>query len=567
MAAAAEPRLSRFGTVLDGVAHLIRDRQLLVPPFQRGYAWRNEQVETFYWDLHAAYHSPEQEYFLGTVVLAPHGRGASTIIDGQQRLATVSMLLAAIRDAFLRRGDAERAAVLEADYLLGRSLRTREIEPRLLLGHADREHFRAVALERRNGLAEEDDRLDDADRVLTAFRFLTTQVEAEIHHAGDRWDEVLLHWVDFLDQAVRVIVVEVSDESDSFLIFETLNDRGIALTVADLLKNHLLGLSQGDDRSVVANWEIAIEALRVSADEETFATFLRHYWTARAGATRQRELFARIRAAIRTPSDAADFSKDLAEAAPLYAALLDADHETWTRGDDVRDEIAVIQTLAIEQSRPLLLACVRHFEDEEFTRLLRAVVGWTVRGLVVGGIGGGTTERYYGEAAAGVSDGDAADTDGVFEMLEAIVPSDEVFAAAFADKRVPRVAQARYYLLALSHAEDGAVRPAVVPRREAAESRVQPILPRRADLTNWQGFQIDHTRWVTRLGNCVLLSESSRLHRLKGDPSERVRALAAQGRPYMHELRGADAWTPAQISRRQRRMAQAALGIWPREPR
>jgi uncharacterized protein with ParB-like and HNH nuclease domain len=94
--------LTQLNANLDGIAHTLRDRRLTVPRYQRSYAWGEEQIVTFWEDLRSALFSSTPSYFLGTIVLSSevNTRG-NIIIDGQQRLATAAVLLAAIRDQFV----------------------------------------------------------------------------------------------------------------------------------------------------------------------------------------------------------------------------------------------------------------------------------------------------------------------------------------------------------------------------------------------------------------------------------------------------------------------------------
>src|SRR4051794_15972465 len=113
---------SEIKTQLDTVGHVLRDQALAVPVYQRPYSWRKEHLEAFWEDLRAAMALADHEHFLGTIVLTP-GSSANrvTIIDGQQRLATSVMFLAALRNAFSAAGDVSRAGVIEKDYLASRN--------------------------------------------------------------------------------------------------------------------------------------------------------------------------------------------------------------------------------------------------------------------------------------------------------------------------------------------------------------------------------------------------------------------------------------------------------------
>ena len=100
-----------------GIAKLIKDGNLTVPPNQREYSWKDEHITDLYQDLAKAIADDEPDYFLGSVVVAKTN-GSFQVFDGQQRLATTVILLAAIRNYYLASKDPERANIIESDYLM-----------------------------------------------------------------------------------------------------------------------------------------------------------------------------------------------------------------------------------------------------------------------------------------------------------------------------------------------------------------------------------------------------------------------------------------------------------------
>jgi Protein of unknown function DUF262/Protein of unknown function (DUF1524) len=541
----ASTALSPVEIDLEGIGHILRDRRLDVPPYQRGYAWDLEEVEEFWWDLRAAFQASASQYFLGTIVLTSSDRGGSTIIDGQQRSATTLLLFTALRNEFLRRGDPDRAIVIEQQYIVASDLRTAESVPRLTLNDEDQSMLELAINSRPSGTTEHG--LDDADnRLISALTFFEERVREEGKNAGSSWAQVLFSWVDFLEHRTRVIAVDVSDEADAFLIFETLNARGRELTVADLLKNYLFGLARDDIELMQHYWLSALESLEASADEEIFATFLRHLWSSLRGATRERELYGRMKAAITSEGSAIEFGRELEDAAPYYAALLGTDHEFWQERK-LQPAAATLLRLGLEQNRPLLLAAARNFQSKEFKRLLRAVLSWSVRGLIVGGIGGGTTERAYAEAAVSVSEGEARTTTSVFKELASVIPSDEGFREAFRSKRVNRTRISKYMLIALAKAEEGLSNPAIVSDGEDAEWNLEHVLPRNPDPGKWSKFDEDEIgQWSLRLGNLFVTHPDM--------------TVGVSGPP---DTKG---WSPQRIVERQEAMAAMVVDLWPRRP-
>lgn len=537
-------QLTPIATELEGIGHVLREGRLAVPPYQRPYSWESEQINDFWWDLRAAFGSPASQYFLGTVVLTSDETGATTIIDGQQRLATTTLLFTALRNEFLRRGDAERAQVIERDYILAYDLRAGGSIPRLELAEDDRPALL-------NAITHPNENAARETRISRALSFFEDKIGAETQNSGSHWAETLLGWVEFLDRRARIITVEVSDEADAFLIFETLNARGQDLTIADLLKNYLFGLARDDLDTVKSHWMGALTALEASTNEEGVTTFVRHLWSSIRGATRERDLYARMKAEITTSSTSVSFAATLESAAPKYAALLSSDHPFWVDNPSIAPHIDTLLRLGLEQNRPLLLAGFRRFQTDELALLLRAVINWSVRGLIVGGIGGGTAERAYSEAAVRVTDQEITTTAEVFEEVKEIVPADRDFTDALATRRIARTRIAKYLLVSLARAEAGEPLPGLVSEAEDAEYRLATLMPRRPDPTEWPAFVTDDIgQWPFYLGNQFVTRASSE-----------VRVPSGNLLPDAEHLSDL---SPEIISTRQRTLAEQASAVWPR---
>src|SRR5215469_14133869 len=123
-----------------GIARALNQRSLNVPVNQRPYAW-SEQVQTFFSDISKAYDNSEDIYFLGMIVLTSGPRGQAEVADGQQRLATASILIAAIRDFLLELGDEKAASKYQQEYLLEYDPPSKDFRPKLRLNFEDHEFF------------------------------------------------------------------------------------------------------------------------------------------------------------------------------------------------------------------------------------------------------------------------------------------------------------------------------------------------------------------------------------------------------------------------------------------
>ena len=127
------------------------------PKYQRSYSWKDEEVRELWEDLIRAIDDGLPDYFLGTVVLSTTADDSPSaesdlpaVIDGQQRLATASLLLVAVRDVYLSEGSKQmmkRVELIER-YLLDHDVETLELEPRLVLNEENAEFFEQTALSR-----------------------------------------------------------------------------------------------------------------------------------------------------------------------------------------------------------------------------------------------------------------------------------------------------------------------------------------------------------------------------------------------------------------------------------
>lgn len=329
--------------------------------------------------------------------------------------------------------------------------------------------------------------------------------------AGD-WQAPLVSVQSFIHKNAKVIDVHVPDENRSFVIFETLNDRGLNLSTADLLKNHIFGTA-GADRleEVKRRWSEMIGALGKSDAADLQDDFLRHYWSSATGSSRVKALFSEIKETIDSPEDAVAIASSLAESAPLWAGMFDVDSDFWTNlKPSSAERLRVLSGLKVEQCRPLLLAAMRKLPIGEVELLIACLLSWTVRWFVVGGGSAGVTERLYAETAKKVTDGTVTTTSQIADLFVEKVPSDTDFERSFALVSVRRGWLARYYLHALEKRyRRDTHSPELTPTQDWEEANLEHVLPKSFDPVLWPQFTAEqHDAWYLSLGNQVLLAKS-----------------------------------------------------------
>ena len=558
------PSLDEISIALEGIGHALSDNMLAVPVYQRSYAWEERHVLDLIQDIATAMHEQEKEYFVGSIVISEHSSERPEVVDGQQRLATTSILIAAIRDWFYSEGDKDRADDIERKFLVTRELRTQERVARLHMNDNDHDFFLKRILstpdsEERSGSATKESHIKMVKAADLARNHVLSIVQLSSKPA-----QMLLDWIDYLTSNVRVIWVGVPDHANAFTIFETLNDRGLDLAISDLLKNYLFHLADDRISEVQQRWVSMFGAMEAIDNEKVVVDYIRYLWSSKHGVTREKDLYDRIKEQITSKQAAIDFADELAESAKLYSAILSTDNDFWNEyGPTARFHMATINLLRMVQIRPLLLAILAKFPVREVQKVLRAMVAWSVRFLIYGGLGGGTLERHYSDRATEVRSGKIATAEDLQKAMSQVVPTDQQFEQAFATATVSKVYLARYYLRALESMDQGDPEPAFVPNPNQEVVTLEHILPENAS-SAWSRIDEETAKvYYRRIGNLALLKSRMNLQVGNDGFRDKKPVLARCEFALTSSIAECEDWGPKQIESRQRELAVLAVRTWP----
>lgn len=558
-----QQRSIEFNHIGIGTA-LLRNR-LIVPLNQREYSWEDEHVTDLFYDLAQAIEGRKSSYFLGTIVLTRGSDGSFEVADGQQRLATTTILLAAIRDYFFTRHDEMLVTSLE-DFLFTIVRETREKNPRLKLNVDDNEFFRRRILSR-EGTPERSSvtaQKQSHHRIERAAELARAHVQAIISvHSEENRIARLNNWVKFIEESATVIVLTVADDLNAYVMFETLNDRGLRTSQSDLVKNYLF--AKADDRIAEAQQKWAsmngtLESLE--KDEPVTLTYLRHLVIALHGHTREREVLERVKDKVASKQQAVEFLDMLADCAVDYIALSNPAHAKWNEyHPNIREYVRTLEPLQLIPMRPLMLAVARRFPKQQAEKAFRQFVCWSVRFLIAGGGRTGATEEALARAAKEVSDGHIRTAEQLVTQLTDVLPSDSVFENRFATATVSRNNIARYYLRALELKAQGHAEPEWIPN-ENTVINLEHVLPEKPGM-DWAIDQRIVSAYYKRIGNMVLLQAS--VNNAIGNSSFATKRDTFKGSTFLltNQVAEKATWGPLEIEDRQKELAKIAVATWP----
>lgn len=547
-----------------GIADVLKKYELVVPLYQREYAWEKRQVERLFQDLSAG--REKGEYFLGTLVTIEKDKNVLEVVDGQQRLTTTTLLLAAMRDYLLKIENAEHTVKAIEDHQLNPvSRRANSTVPRLRLNVDDNDYF--LKLIARNGLSNTGTpRRDSHQRLADAAKQAQQAVRAMVggqsinHHL-----DVINGWLDYLEDDASVILLVAPDGGQAFRMFETLNDRGMKTTQADLVKSFLFGEAGKRINEAQSKWSAMQAHLEDVDDDARSINYLRHFLIATRKFVRANDIFKTVQEPIKGESSAIVMLSELEDTARTYAATFRADSEFWNGySKTALNALRAINRFGIAPLRPVLLAIASKFSPSETATAFSFLVSLSVRSLLAASTRTGSFEETAAESARKIYKGDVSTTKQLKESLFAVTPNDSEFEDGFKAASSTKPEYARYYLRTLEQSFAQVAEPWHIENDDPSQITLEHILPKSPgpEWPEWKDPE-QVKRYSRRIGNLCLLQRSTNSNRgSEGFEAKRPDYKAAS---YTFTSSVADyaQWTPAEIEARQATMAAQAVKAWP----
>lgn len=539
-----------------------------VPPYQRDYFWQEEHWEDLWNDILEMRNDRDQRHYMGAMVVESISDREFLIIDGQQRMATLSMLaLAVIKQLqVLATSDVD----LEANRERAQGLRHRfvgEKDPasliessKLFLNQTDDAFYQDYLVQLRSprnprGLAK-------SNKLLwQCFQYFLKRLEDDrvLNRDGQALASLLNETV---ARQLLFILITVDDELNAYTVFETLNARGLELSATDLLKNYLFSRVRvpTDLEALQRRWQQLIATIR----QERFPDFLRYHLLCRYSKVRKQRLFKIVRDEVRTPDQVFDLMDALEGRAELFAALQDPTHEYWIENRQSQPYVQELIHFGSRQLTPVLFAAWESFDQNDFSRTAKLISRFVFRYTVISSLNTNALEPASNEIARGILDGSLRGPAQVYEKLGPFYVEDEKFKQDFSVLAIntggTRRKIAKYILCRLESELSGR---ACDPDTDPAT--IEHILPENP--TNEWDEHFPEEKWdgyIYQLGNLALLEPAlnrrignqTYLEKLEGYAQSRYQVTSV-----LPEF-APEKWTPQLVELRQREMADLAARLW-----
>jgi uncharacterized protein with ParB-like and HNH nuclease domain len=567
-----------------------------VPHYQRDYSWNVENVDELWHDIFNSYLTNDK-YFLGAILLNNENKADSSydIVDGQQRLATFTILLSVIRgfsktfiddqgkDFFNaidkanpdNESSARRVAAMSENRIVQQSDSDFYF---LRLNKKDQPIFFSE-IQRYYPIPDSTNRVikHNENRLLKAKKQFIRHVQENIINKSDGF-RILHDFYIFLVKKLVFLRIDVTTDSDAYILFETLNNRGADLSISDLVKNRLLISCSSDplkrDR-VLDKWDKIVEAL-VKSRYQTH-DFLRFYWIAFKSNATKKDVYNKIKQHLSIPGkDAETLVDDLLDNAEIFSKITDR-QLTYPVGlisysnNSIEQYFAEINYLGYSVCYPLLLV-FHKLRPGELVIILPVIISYLFRLITIGDYSAGRAEKAFLSALSKTKDSKPISE--IIECFSDPETADSQFKKKISENTIEDNKIAKYLLAKVSQSQLGT---ALQLKSTVQLEHVLPIKNDKWVSFNAGGRQIKDCTFS--IGNMTLL-EAELNAAIKNDTFENkvkyykkrtVEPLdtnTASSIPMTYEIHDElssmpNGWTGDKIFERANKLAQDAVTTWP----
>ncbi|MEY9895177.1 alkylated DNA nucleotide flippase Atl1 [Catenulispora sp. MAP12-49] len=552
-------------------------KQLQVPLFQRPYSWQETQLKQLWSDILEQAElivegTDGPTHFIGSVVHAPSPQNTmafprALIVDGQQRLTTLSLALAALRD-HVAADDQEWSRDISRRFLVNSRMHGDD-EVKVVPTQADRATYKAY-------ITETPPTADDESTVGVAYRFFRAKLAAV---AGDPD----LPPIDKIEEAItsRLTLVEVTaDARDNvYRIFQSLNNTGLDLTQADLLRNYIFMHLPTRGEAVYENLWTPLQK-RLNPAQIEHLIWL-HLVLTGENRTRRQDVYRAEQDRFEARKETDTGGEAMYEAYVHELVRRSAHYQTMAnpaaeKNPAVRDALATLRRWDAEVTAPIIMMLLDRREqgladDEQVARALGYVESYLVRRTICR-IPSAGLNRIFTDLPGQMSADIAVDED-IHRLLSTerrAWPTDVELLDAILTKPFYHYGRANQRTFVLRRIEESYEHPEPVDFA-AAKLTIEHVLPQTPgkewlevlaeDAQGEEDVYDLHARIQHTLGNLTLTAQNSKL---SNQPFQRKQDLLSNSNLELNKrIAATERWGATEIDQRGRELAAAAIALWP----
>ena len=557
--------LKNIQSKTESLAEILKQGRLQVPKFQRDYSWKLEQWEELWSDVIDSTENPgsPEEHYMGYIVLRESDEASDCfdIIDGQQRLTTLSILLLAAISSI---SEAKRVEILIERYIGEKDPMTYKVDSKLVLNENNKDLYEKLS-NGENPTIRAKEKISNK-LLLRAFEYFQNKINNL--HEGD--ESATVRFALDVAEGIHLTRIKLLRNMNLYKIFQTLNATGKQLSINDLLKNYLFlaierrgGLNKGQAAELHGQWK----EIEETVEDKNLTRFISVEWNRRNEFCRTKDLFREINLRMQQPKDIYGYLKILRNSGELYAQLLKVPvNEHWdsrygNASSELTECLECLNQLKIRSPHGLLLSALEKIQKvDTLKKILRVIRIISMRYNGICQKQANRQEKIYSEMAHDAYHGSFVFDEKTKRKLQELYPSDTEFYSEFIEVQFDKsnTNKAKYILSVIESK-------IYSPTNKIHKVDLEHVLPRNP-APPWKEIFPEHENYISRLGNMMLVPKKLNKEASNKPFQEKkkiyLRNKAGTAKLTEHVCTKYDVWDANAINEFQKFLAEQALKIW-----
>ena len=570
------------------LSQLIKSGRFVVPDFQRDYSWERQHVEDFWDDACDEIDRGNENYYFGPIVLIKKGKSnVFKIVDGQQRITTLSILLSLFRDICHHTNNGTGEQWVD-NYINDDEFD--EPIPRLQLNKNNNDFYCKFILkidDPEYKLKMKPDNQYDK-KIFQTYKFLHEKIKNRYLPDDNKKTKKLFSSEDseistdirkFIKKILyhfHIFHITIDNEDEASKLFATLNQRGLKLSISDLIKNYIFSVSTQkyrDNNNKI--WEKMIATLgeKIKPDK-----YLQHHYIAWKKNVKEQDLYSTITGQIKNDSEVIDYLTSISEHCNTYSDMM-SDNSKQNVGKDLME---LFLTLKNDSAQPFILNAIKKWgkTSEEVKEISKICLDIHFRAKTIGTRSAKEIVDVFAEAAESIRgsppliknvkeivDGKETtvkkeilvDISYIRKIFHQIDITDKEFMNSIEHHDFSNRTTAKYFLKKMEESKlfqkdpDKFVNPDIT---------LEHIMPQNEDAKGWEHTKTQHGELLNKIGNLTLLYFTPNSE-LRDDPFEKKKIAYGNSNINITEkLKKKSDWNETEIIARSKIFASDAIAIW-----
>ena len=360
---------------------LTLNNKYIIPRFQREYSWEKPELKEFFDDtieqifIDSENNPKTTDYFIGSLVLIGNEKDPNfLVVDGQQRLTTITILFSVLTQLYKKIGKSDLA---DSCYMFIEG-KNDDNKPYFKLHNENPKPFLQHRIQNKEIDCTYKDDSEEEKKLLFAFNYYYNLLEENNLRKFFIEKTNYINTTSYIDllKAIRdqikqfsVIYITVDNEENANIIFETLNAKGKNLEAIDLIKNEVFKIlsEEHPTDSTKTKWKEIRTKLGTRETTENITVFLRHYWLSKYSFVRKSNIYVAFKEQI--PANKESYTKfinDLCSAVDIYIKTICPDKKDFPRNEEkpVLDSLTALNIFNVTQTRSIVLALLDKYENQ-----------------------------------------------------------------------------------------------------------------------------------------------------------------------------------------------------------